>query len=105
VQAHDPALQTSPAWQAVVQLPQRVASGETQAPLQSSNPAWHWHAPLWQVCPVPHALPHAPQFCGSELPFTHADPHAICGAPQVAAPPVPVAPPEPDGAQPEARKM
>ena len=52
---HVPALQTSLAWQDVVQLPQWVASDETHAPLQLSSPGWHWHDPLWQVCPLPHA--------------------------------------------------
>ena len=115
---HTPALQTSPAWQTVAQLPQWVASDETQAPLHASSPARHWHELFWQLSPVPHVLPHAPQFCESELPFTHADPQEICCAPQVGgaappvpiappvpvSPPVPMAPPEPDGVQPAARK-
>jgi hypothetical protein len=44
-----PALQTCPAWQAMVQPPQWLLSGVTQAPLQLSDPAWHWQDPLWQV--------------------------------------------------------
>ena len=47
----------------VVQLPQWLASEATQAPLQASRPAVHWHWPAWQVWPVPQALPQAPQFC------------------------------------------
>ncbi len=29
------------------------------------------HFPPWQTCPAPHALPHAPQFLGSEVWSTH----------------------------------
>ena len=124
LEPHTPALQTSTPWQAVAQLPQWLESDETQAPLHRSSPVWHWHELFSQICPVPHALPQAPQFCESELAFTHAAPHESCCAPQVggaappvpAAPPAPVAPPvptappvplgprEPDGVQPEARK-
>jgi hypothetical protein len=44
--AQAPPLQTSPVWQAFVQLPQWVLSGERQVPLQLSSPAWHWQDPL-----------------------------------------------------------
>ena len=77
---HTPALQTSPGWQAMLQPAQFAASAVMQAPLQLRRPAWHWHAPPWHICPLPHALPHPPQFCGSVVAFTHADPQATCGA-------------------------
>jgi hypothetical protein len=38
------------------------------------------HAPLAQVWPCPHALPHVPQFAASVWRFTHAAPHAVSGA-------------------------
>jgi hypothetical protein len=56
-------LQTCPVEHAFVQLEQWDASGATQAPPHASKPALHWHWPAWQVCPAPHALPQAPQFC------------------------------------------
>jgi hypothetical protein len=34
------------------------------------------HAPFWQTWLAAQALPHAPQFCGSELWLTHAPEHA-----------------------------
>jgi len=82
LEPHAPALQTSFAAQAVVQLPQCMASDETQAPAQLSSPVWHWHEPFRQLCPAVHALPHPPQFCGSEVAFTQAAPQAVCWAPQ-----------------------
>jgi hypothetical protein len=39
-------LQTWPDWQACEQLPQWVASDETQEPLQSIRPLWHWQTPF-----------------------------------------------------------
>jgi hypothetical protein len=39
--AQAPALQTWPDGQALVQLPQWVASDDTQTPPQLSSPAWH----------------------------------------------------------------
>jgi len=80
VEPHTPALQTSPGWQAMPQPAQFMASDEMQAPPQLRRPAWHWHEPPWHICPLPHAFPHAPQFWGSVVAFTHADPQAICGA-------------------------
>jgi hypothetical protein len=56
-------LQTWPPVHAVEQLPQWLASEETQAPPQASRPAVHMHALAWQVWPVPQAVPQAPQFC------------------------------------------
>jgi hypothetical protein len=40
---------------------------------------------------VLQVLPHPPQFCGSELAFTHCDPQLVCPAPQL-TPPVPAPP-------------
>jgi hypothetical protein len=37
-------------------------------------------------------LPHPPQFCGSELAFTHCDPQVVCPALQVTPPEVPATP-------------
>jgi len=34
---------------ALVQVPQWLASEDTQVPLQASRPALHWHWPAWQV--------------------------------------------------------
>jgi hypothetical protein len=42
-------LHTCPPLQLVAQSPQRVASEATQAPLQASRPALHWHWLAWQV--------------------------------------------------------
>lgn len=46
VDPQTPALQTSPGWQGMLQPAQFWASDEMQAPLQLSNPAWHWHDPF-----------------------------------------------------------
>ena len=62
---HAPLLHACPAWHAVVQLPQWAASLATHALLQLSRPAPQLHVPFWQSWPAAHALPHAPQFCGS----------------------------------------
>jgi len=92
IDAHVPPLQTSPVLHAFVQLPQWLLSDETQAPLQTSAPAWQAHAPFWQVWPAPQVLPHTPQFCGSDATFTHCEPQVISPAAQVGTPlpPVPV---------------
>jgi hypothetical protein len=47
--AQAPPLQTSPVWQASVQLAQWLLSGEAQVPLQLSSPAWHWQDPPWHI--------------------------------------------------------
>jgi len=83
-----PPLQTWPDGQALPQPPQLALSCVMQLPLQLSRPAWHWQDPLWQVCPAVQALPHAPQFCGSDAAFTHCEPQAVCPEPQVGCPPV-----------------
>ena len=90
-----PALQTSPGWQAIPQPAQFAASGEMQVPLQLRRPPWHWHEPPWHIWPLPHFLPHPPQFCGSVVAFTHAVPQVVCPAVQVAG----GGPPDPDLAQ------
>ena len=56
-------LHTCPPEHAVEQPPQWLASEATQAPPHASSPAVHMQALAWQVWPVPHALPQAPQFC------------------------------------------
>jgi hypothetical protein len=90
-------LQTSPVWQAIVQLPQWVASDATQEPLQSSSPAWQPHAPLRQTWPPRQGMPQPPQFCESDIVSTHDVPQLCCvpghGFPPVPA--VPVVPPVP----------
>ncbi len=95
-----PLLQTCPAWQAVEQLPQCVASDGTQEPSQDSSPDWHWHDPPWQTCPVEQGRPQAPQFIGSDEVSMQSVPQAVCvpgqGLPPVpGVPPVPGAPPSP----------
>jgi hypothetical protein len=59
----EPPLQTWPAAHLVPQPPQLFASAGMHAPPQASSPAVHAHCPAWQVCPLPQALPQAPQFC------------------------------------------
>jgi hypothetical protein len=49
LEAQCPALQTWPSWQTVLQSPQWLLSEPTQAPLQLSNPAWHWQEPFWHI--------------------------------------------------------
>ena len=91
LEAQLPALQTWVPEQACPQEPQFAMSCEMQLPLQLSSPAWHWQDPFWQVCPALQALPHAPQFCGSDAAFTHWVPHAVCPAAHIGpVPPVPV---------------
>lgn len=69
-------LQTCPAAQVVVQLPQWVASDETQLPLQSI-PDWQAQAAPWQVCPVEQGMPHPPQFIGSVVTSTQVSPQGV----------------------------
>jgi hypothetical protein len=63
-------LHTWPDGQAVVQSPQWVASGGTQAPLQSI-PDTHWHAPPWQIWPAEQGMPQPPQFFASAVTGMH----------------------------------
>jgi hypothetical protein len=51
-------LQTWPLGQALVQLPQWVASEGTQLPLQSRRPLPQRHCPPWQARIAPQAMPH-----------------------------------------------
>jgi hypothetical protein len=66
----------------VVHDPQCVgsASSDTHAPPQFIWPAGHidelTHVPIEHVSPVAHAMPHAPQFDGSLVVFTHIRLHA-----------------------------
>jgi hypothetical protein len=64
-------------------------------PVPHALPPAHVHAPLTQVSPGPHALPHAPQLLGSEpvllhwavqVPLTQTSPalHALEHEPQFA---------------------
>jgi hypothetical protein len=86
-------LQTCPLGQTVQLGPQWVASEETHWLLQFIRPAAHWHAPLAQVRPAPHALPHAPQFWGSVATVLHWPLQSIWPAEQlVPLPPVPGVP-------------
>jgi hypothetical protein len=63
--------------QRVVHEPQCVgsASSDTHAPPQFIWPGGHvdelTHVPIAHVSPVAHAMPHAPQFDGSLVVFTH----------------------------------
>jgi hypothetical protein len=61
---HTPLRQLFPAAHCVVQLPQALGFDDmsTQAPLHRACPAGQAQAPLVQVCPMPHATPHPPQF-------------------------------------------
>jgi hypothetical protein len=63
-------LHTWPDGQAVVQSPQWVASGGTQAPLQSI-PDTHWHAPPWQIWPAEQGMPQPPQLFASAVTGMH----------------------------------
>jgi hypothetical protein len=83
-------LQTCPAAQVVAQLPQWVASDETQLPLQSI-PDWHWQVPAWQVCPVEQGMPQPPQLIGSAVTSTQVSPQGVWPATQ----PLPLVPAEP----------
>jgi len=47
--AQVPPLQTWPSGQTFVQLPQWLLSDDTQLPLHSIVPAWHWQDPLWHI--------------------------------------------------------
>jgi hypothetical protein len=91
------ALQTCPPLQPALQPPQWVASGATQLPPQSSRPALHRQWPAWQLSPAAQALPHAPQFCWSDVRSLQAAPHLVLPLGHVTAPvppvPVPVDPP------------
>jgi hypothetical protein len=51
-----------------------------QPVVQADSEPGQVHLPLMQGCPAPHALPHAPQFCGSDSRVTHAAPHAVAPA-------------------------
>ena len=66
-----------------MQLPQWVASEETQAPLQERSPPAHWHEPLWQVMPLPQTVPQEPQFWGSVWALTHCCPQEVWPEPQL----------------------
>ena len=91
--AHVPLRHTSVAWQMFVHVPQWFASDGTQEPLQSISPPWHWHWPLWQICPVEHGMPQPPQLFLSAVVFTHAEPQSVCPpAHTMPDPPEPVVP-------------
>lgn len=45
------------------------------------------HLPSTHGCPPPHALPHAPQFCGSDASDAHTEPQAVVPPGQVQAEP------------------
>jgi len=77
LEAQVPPLQTWPVGQAFPHAPQLAASCEMQLPLQFSNPAAHWQAPLWQVLPAVQMTPQPPQFCGSDAAFTHCEPQVV----------------------------
>jgi hypothetical protein len=91
MELHPLLLQTSFAWQAIVQLPQWVASDATQEPLQSSSPAWQPQIPLRQTWPPRQGMPQPPQFCESDIVSTHDEPQ-LCCVPGHGLPPVPAVP-------------
>jgi len=78
----------------------QVADAEQQSgvpPVQASAPGPpigppepHWQRPLEHISPMPHALPHAPQFAASELVFTQLAPQHVW--PAAHARPLPVEP-------------
>ena len=70
-------LQTWPAAQTFVQLPQWAASDGTQEPLHSSWPLGHAHWLAWQVFPPLQGMPQAPQLFGSVAVLTHSVPQGV----------------------------
>lgn len=75
---HAPDEHTSPAAQAVPQLPQFAGSfvTSTHAPLQVTVPAGHTHEEPLQMVPLPHTVPQPPQFSGSLAVSTQPPAHA-----------------------------
>src|SRR6185312_8215700 len=71
VDEHWPLLQTCPLLHLLLQLPQLSVLEATHEPLQESSPPEQAQAPFWQVLPLPHAFPQAPQFWLSFCVFTH----------------------------------
>src|SRR5262245_61050310 len=57
----------------------------THAPLQSTIPGAHRHAPPWHVWSGEHGMPQPPQFVASFATSTHRWPHAVCAAAQLGA--------------------
>jgi len=85
-------LQTWPDGQAL-QPPQCCASDATQALLHRNRPVAQVHCPFWQLRPLPHALPHEPQFALSVASDLHCPLQLVWPAEQLAPdPPVPVGP-------------
>jgi hypothetical protein len=60
--------QTKPGAQAAVHVPPQPSLAPPHLPVQLGVQ----HAPLWQVCPLAHVVPHVPQFCVSECVSTQA---------------------------------
>jgi hypothetical protein len=69
--------QTSPAAQAVAQLPQCAGSVRvsTQTPPQTTCPVGQAQTPAEQLWPPVHTFPQAPQLFGSLARFTQEPPH------------------------------
>jgi len=97
IDAHVVPLQTWPPVQALLQLPQWVASEGTQLPLQSRRPLPQTHCPPWQARFAPQAMPHWPQFWLSVATVLHWPLQFIWPAPHMTPlppmPPVPGSPP------------
>ena len=97
---HELPLQTCPPPQLCEQPPQWRESGGTQIPPQASRPALHRQWPAWQVSPAPHALPHAPQFCWSDVRSLQAAPHVLLPPRHGSVPGALPAPPAPEPIEP-----
>jgi hypothetical protein len=65
----------------------RLVSGLTHVPPQFVSPGAHdaWHVLFEQTSPASHALPHAPQFCGSLVVSRQLCPHFVVPPEHVSA--------------------
>jgi len=69
--------QTSVPVQALQLEPQCCAFEATHDPPQETNPLVQVHCPLWQLLPLPHVLPQAPQFWLSVCTLMQVPLHSI----------------------------
>ncbi len=86
LQTHAPAVHVLLALQTLSQRPQcsRVLCVSTQSAPHIVCAHVFMHAPIEQNCVPAHAVPHAPQLARSDRGSTHAPPHRVMGAAQIA---------------------
>jgi hypothetical protein len=81
---HVPLAQTCVPVQLWPHEPQLLVSWGTHALLQLRSPLPQTQAPLWQVEPLPHTLPQAPQFCESPpMTLMHWPLQSVCPVAQL----------------------